>query len=527
MKNLIKDEIFKVLKRDFILEKPKDRNLAHYATPLAFSLAKELRKSPVAIANELVSEFKDNLYFEASSLNGYLNFKLKPKFLDLMASKILENPLNFAANSEKKESIFIEYVSANPTGPLHIGHVRGAIYGDSLARVGRHLGYEIHTEYYVNDAGSQIDLLGISLSLRARELLFNENVEYPEKYYRGEYIDDLAKKFLDLYGREIFDDLPRLSLLAKDEILEQIKGDLASVGITIDTYESERALYGELEPTINRLKNQGGIYDKDGATYINSTKRGDDSDRVVVRTDGRPTYLAGDIIYHNVKFAKNFDRYINIWGADHHGYINRIKASIHYLGYDDSKLEVILMQMVSLLKDGQPFKMSKRAGTSILMSDVVSVLGSDALRFMFASKRADTHLEIDIDEIKKQDSSNPIFYINYAHARVYQVFKKVGKKFDDVKNANLASLDENGKNLLFECLILPEILEDAFESRNLHKIADYLKGLSASFHKFYNENRVLGSQNESDLLKLFAVVASTIKLCLGLLGVEAKEKMEE
>ena len=267
------------------------------------------------------------------------------------------------------------------------------------------------------------------------------------------------------------------------------------------------------------------MYEKDGATYIASTTLGDDNDRVVVRNDGRPTYLAGDIIYHNAKFEKNFDHYINIWGADHHGYIARLKAAINFLGYDENRLEVILMQMVSLLKDGKPYKMSKRTGNAVLMSDIASEIGAEALRFIFISKASTSSLEFDVDELKKEDSSNPIFYINYAHARINQIFTKAGKSVSDVVNANFECLDENAKNLLFEALILPEILEDAFISRQLQKIPDYLKSLAASFHKFYNENRVVGNENEDSLLKVFAVVAISIKTAFNIMGITAKDRM--
>lgn len=527
MKDVIKGEIFKILNKDFALEKPKDRNLAHYATPIAFSLARELKKSPVLIAEDIAKSFNDNEFFEVSTIKGYINLKLKIEFLNSLTTQVLKEPENFAKGDKKDNSVLIEYVSANPTGPLHIGHVRGAVYGDTLARIGRHLGYEILTEYYINDAGNQIDLLALSLNLRAKELLFKEKVEYPEKYYRGEYIDELACEFQNKYGDEIFSDLERLGNLAKDEILLIIKDNLKSANIEIENWVSEKSLYNLLEPTLKRLQDNGGVYKKDEATYIASTKLGDDNDRVVVRNDGRPTYLAGDIVYHNDKFSRGFDTYINILGADHHGYINRLKSAVHFLGYNENNLEVILMQMVSLVKDGQPFKMSKRAGTSILMSDVVEILGSDVLRFMFVSKKGDSQLEIDVDEIKKEDSTNPVFYINYAHARVHQVFAKANKSFKDVINADLKSLSQDGQNLLFEALILPEVLQDAFESRNLQKIPDYLKSLSASFHKFYNENRVVGSQNEDDLLKLFALIATTIKQALNLIGINALEKMQK
>lgn len=529
MKNIVIKEISKVLGVDFVLEKPKDSSLGHYATPVAFTLAKELKKAPKLIAQDFVSKFENSDIFSVSAVNGYLNFTLKGKFLDDAATNALKNPSNFAKSSKKDESILLEYVSANPTGPLHIGHVRGAVYGDTLARVGRHLGVDITTEYYINDAGNQIDLLGISILLRGRDNILGQSVEYPEQFYKGEYIDDLAKDAYEEFGAEIFskdENATKLSSWGKDKMLKLIKQNLADANINIQNWVSEKSLYDKKDKTVKKLKKCGGIYEQDGKIWLRSSDMGDEKDRVVIREDGRPTYLAGDIIYHNDKFERGFDRYINIWGADHHGYIARVKASIHFLGYDESRLEVILAQMVNLLKNGQAYKMSKRAGNFILMSDVAQEIGSDALRFIFISKKCDTPLEFDVDELKKDDSSNPIFYINYAHARINQLFKKAGKKPDEVINADISNLGSDALNLLFEALILDEILEDAFYSRQLQKIPDYLKSLAASFHKFYNENRVVGSDNEDSLLKVMAVVGLSIKTALSLMGIKAKEIME-
>lgn len=528
MKEIVRAHIAKVLGDNFVLEKPKDKTLAHYATPVAFSLAKELKKSPMIIADELALKFADSEIFEVSAANGYLNFKLKSNFLDEISTNALKDDVNFAKQKPKNESVFIEYISANPTGPLHIGHVRGAVFGDTLARIGEYVGYDMATEYYINDAGNQIDLLGISVSLYAKEAIFNESVEYPESFYRGDYIEPIARAALQNFGKEIFYDESRnleLATFAKDIVLNIIKKDLANVGIHIQSWASEKALYYKLDNTISKLKNSKQMYEKDGATYIASTTLGDDNDRVVVRDDGRPTYLAGDIIYHNSKYEKNYNHYINIWGADHHGYIARLKAAINFLGYDENKLEIILMQMVSLLKDGKPFKMSKRAGTSVLMSDIAEEIGADALRFMFISKANTTPLEFDLNLVKADDSSNPIFYINYAHARVNQVLGKANKSVSDIIDADLSVLDDSAKNLLFEALTLPEVLIDAFNTRSLHKLPDFLKSLSASFHKFYNENRVVGNENEDALLKLFCVVALSIRTGFNLMGIKAKDRM--
>ena len=317
----------------------------------------------------------------------------------------------------------------------------------------------------------------------------------------------------------------KLSEFAKDEVLKIIQKDLADAGIHIQNWASEKSLYGELEPTIKKLERSGKMYEQEGKIWIRSSQLGDEKDRVVIREDARPTYLAGDIVYHNNKFERGYERCINIWGADHHGYIARLKAAVHFLGYDESRLEIILMQMVNLLKDGQTYKMSKRAGNAILMSDVLAAIGRDAMRFIFISKKGETPLEFDVDELAREDSSNPIFYINYAHARVNQIFTKASKREADVLGADFCTLDEAGLGLAFAALGLNEILNDAFNSRGLQKLPDFLKALAADFHKYYNENRVVGSENEDAKLKLFALVALSIRTAFALMGLNAKEKM--
>lgn len=534
MKDLVKAELLKLIGDfDCYLESPKDKSLAHYATPLAFSLAKEFKKAPKIIADEIVAKAANSEIFTLSSLNGYINIHLKESYLNSLASESLKQREQKSILNPNAENILLEYVSANPTGPLHIGHVRGAVYGDSLARVGRYLGHKITTEYFINDAGNQIELLGTSILLAGQKNILNKDVEYLQNCYRGEYIDELATKAVKQFGKEILYEIDndevvkKISLWGKDEMLKVIKKNLFDANITIENWVSEASLYDELQPTLEKLKQNGAIYEKDGALYISSSKVGDEKDRVVIRDDKRPTYLAGDIVYHYNKFKRGYDHYINIWGADHHGYILRLKAAIRFLGYDDERLEVILAQMVSLLKNGESFKMSKRAGNFILMGDVLDEIGSDALRFIFISKKCDTPLEFDVEELKKEDSSNPIFYVNYAHARVHQLFKRAQKSFDDVASYEIKELNSDAKALLFEALRLDEVLDDAFRQRQLQKITDYLVALSAKFHKFYNENRVLGSKDEKSYLKLFAVVAVTIKKALSLVGIEAKEKMAD
>jgi arginyl-tRNA synthetase len=512
--------------RDIVLEKPKDRSFGHFSTPIAFSLAKEFRKSPMIIAEELASAFGEaEMFSSVESVKGYINFKLSESFLNEYAQYALENESEFG-RMQNSQKILLEFVSANPTGPLHIGHARGAVYGDTLLRLGRHLGYEITAEYYVNDAGNQIDLLGLSIQLEGQDSILNEKVQWPESFYRGEYMSDLAKEAVEQFGIEILTDESRqreLALWAKDKIMKIIVDDLADANIHFDTFVSEASLYDDWERALKKM--DAGVYEKDGKTWIRSSEKSDEKDRVVVREDGRPTYLAGDIVYHNQKFERGYDHYINIWGADHHGYIARVKAAIEFLGHDSSRLEVLLSQMVSLLKDGEPFKMSKRAGNVILMSDIVEEIGSDALRFIFASKKSDTALEFDVEELKRQDSSNPVYYINYAHARIQTILSKSDMSLESINEASLIGLNEDADALLFEALLLPEVIDDAFSSRQVQKLPDYLKSLASRLHKFYYDYRIIGEKDEAKLLKLFMVVGVSLRVGLSLMGITAKDRM--
>ncbi|MCK5111491.1 MAG: arginine--tRNA ligase [Arcobacteraceae bacterium] len=529
MQKIVKKFIEQKLDRQIVLEKPKDRSLGHFATPVAFSLAKELRKNPMMIAEDLATKFDSDTMFESvQAVKGFINFKLSESFLSVKIDEALASGDTFAKGKSNGQRILLEYVSANPTGPLHIGHARGAIFGDTLLRVGRYLGYDIRSEYYINDAGSQMDLLGLSVYLAGRESILKVAVEYPEQYYRGDYIFDIARLCEEKFGKKIFEDAigeDELAQFAKEEVIALIKSDMSNLGIEFDNYVSEKSLYVNWDETKAVLKANGSIYQKDGKDWIKSTQLGDDVDRVVVRENGVPTYLAGDIIYHKHKYDRKFDKYINIWGADHHGYITRVKAAIKFLGNDPESLEIILSQMVSLLKGGEPYKMSKRAGNVILMSDITKEIGADSLRFVFLTKKSDTHLEFDIDTLKNQDSSNPVFYINYAHARINQLFKKAELNFDDVKDASLEGINQDTKDMVYEALLLPSILEEAFDKRDMQKVTDYLQSLSASVHRFYNEHRIVGTASEKAYLKSLSMVALSIRTGLKVLGITAKEVM--
>lgn len=532
------------------LEHPKDKRHGHFATPLCFTLTKILRTNPKVLAQTLQDFFMQydldsnstkpfkKMFSSIEALNGYLNLTLTHSFLTYMLEVALQSPKDFAKGECKNTKILLEYVSANPTGPLHIGHARGAIFGSVLQRIGKRLGYDIKGEYYVNDAGSQIDMLALSVYNSAAKILNLESLS--GEVYKGEYIDSVAQDAIKHFGESFFrtadsqktDILQKIGLYAKDMMLEVIKENLASLSIDFDYFVSEKELYTRFDDTMKTLEAHNALLHQDGAIWLQSTLKGDEKDRVLVRDNGMPTYMAGDIIYHKDKFDRDYNHYINIWGADHHGYIARIKASIDFLGFDSNNLEVLLAQMVSLLKDGQPYKMSKRAGNFILIQDVVNDIGADSLKFVFLSKSLDTHLEFDVQDLSKEDSSNPVFYINYANARIHTLLEKSSLSPEDINKTDLStlldsndSLGQDSMQLILQSLGLFYVLNQSYEERALQKLCEYLKNLAKSFHTFYNAHRILQTEHEAGILKIFLLVSLSLTTGFNMLGIEIKTKM--
>jgi len=518
----ISSKLSDIFSINVVLQKPKNKKFGHFSSNFCFVLAKELKNSPINIANEYVKKLENIPFIEsANSISGFINIFLTTNFLNEASSSYLKNEFSFKSKNHK---ILLEYVSANPTGPLHIGHARGAIGGDFLMRCGEYLGYDMSSEYYVNDAGKQMDLLGLSVYLEIEKTFKNNDVEFPQEYYRGDYIYDLAKYiFNNRYDISTKDKLLEISSISKDKILEIIKCDLEKIGISFDSFVSEKSLYKDWHTIEEKLKPFS--YIKDEKLWLETTKRNDEKDRVIVREDKVPTYLAGDILYHEQKFKRNYDSYINIWGADHHGYIQRVKASIDFLGFDSNKLEIILSQMVALLKDGEPYKMSKRKGNYILMDEVREDIGSDALKFIFLTKKFDTHLEFDITSLKENNSSNPIYYINYANSRVYSLIKKSEFKKEEIEKHKIKFLSPQSSDLIIHSLMIFEVIENSFSQRAPNKVSDYLYELSSLFHSFYNANKFIGEKEEKDYLKISLIVSKSIELGLSMMGIVAKRKM--
>ena len=511
---------------EVVLEIPKDATLGDLATPIAFSLAKEYKKSPMQIAEDLAVKLESLDCFESVvATKGFINFRISEALTNRYMDEILEQ--GFTKKASKNQKILLEFVSANPTGPLHIGHARGAIVGEALHSIGSFLGYEIDKEYYINDAGNQMDLLATSLIICYEQNILKQDVTLPEDYYRGEYLDEIAQEFHDLFGKEIFElgSKSKLASLAKDKVIELINEDLALIGVYFDTFVSEKSMYEKSEATFALLEKNKALYENEGKTWIASTTHKDEKDRVVIKEDKTPTYLAGDIIYHNDKFARGYDRYINIWGADHHGYINRVKSSIEFLGYDSAKLEIILSQMVALLKDKTPYKMSKRKGNFITLKEVAEEIGSEPLKLIFLSKKCDTHLEFDVTSLSKKDASNPIYYIQYAHTRICSLLRKSTTSEASYKASSFTSENTTLKKLIIQSLLLEDVLENAFSHREINRLIDYLHQLASEVHSFYNQNQIIDSPNEKLYLKTLSLVATTIQTALGLIGIEAKESM--
>lgn len=540
LKKIIKNIIFNALKEleieyeleKIVIEVPKDRSNGDFSTTIAMQLVKMLKTNPREIAQKIVDIIKNNKEIKNVEIAGpgFINIYLNDEYVFSGISKVLEEKDKYGmSNIGNNEKINIEFVSANPTGILHLGTARGAAYGSNLANIMSFAGYNVTKEYYINDAGNQINNLGISIKERYKGLCgLKENM--PEDGYYGSEIIEIAKKIYEENKDSKLDtDLEYFKEYGVEYLLNVIKTDLSNFGVTFDIWTSEKSIRakGRIEESLKILDKKGLIYKAEDATFLKTTVYGDDKDRVLIKTDGSYTYLVPDIAYHLDKFDRGYDYLVDVFGADHHSYVSRLKASIEALGYDKDKLEVRLLQMVRLLRDGDIVKMSKRTGGNITIKELVDEIGVDAARYFFATRSLDGQMDFDISLALKKSNDNPFFYVGYAHARICSILLEAKEKniniTTDVKNA----VDEDAKNLLLKVYEFNDVVENAALKKEPHLITNYVYDLASLFHNYYGKHRILTDDTNisSERLGLIKTVKVTIKNALNLIGVSAPDKM--
>lgn len=529
---------------EIAIEEPREKAHGDFSSNVAMQFARQAKKSPRDVANIIIENFAfDGTYIASAEIAGpgFLNFRLKDEWLYDALKLIEEKGEEYGKqNIGDGKKVMIEFVSANPTGPMHMGNARGGALGDSLAAVLDYCGFDVTREFYLNDAGAQIEKLGKSLEARYVQLIKGEDaMEFPEDGYHGGDIKEHMKAFIEIHGEKYIDvdSEERRKVFAQyalEKNFAKIKADLGSYKINYDVWFPETDLYksGEVEETIEILKNSGYTYESDGALWLKSTDLGLDKDDVLVRNNGIPTYFLVDIAYHRNKFVKRgFDKVINIWGADHHGHVERMKAAMKAIGVDPNGLDVILMQLVRLMKEGKPVKMSKRTGEMINLSDLLEDIGIDAARFFFNLRQADSHFDFDLDLAVEQSNDNPVFYVQYAHARICSILARLeeeGQSLKKTADVNLSLLKEEEEKELIKMLAkYPEELALAAKTYDPTRLTRYSVDLASAFHTFYNACRVKGV--EEDLMNARLILVSMVKLilssALNLLGVTAPERM--
>ena len=520
-----------------VLEVPPQKEFGDFATNFAMQAARSLKCNPRIVAQAVV----DNLacaYIDKTEIAGpgFINFYLKQDWVYSLLSNILAQGDSYGdLKQENPEKIQLEYVSANPTGPLHVGHGRGAAVGSALANLMKAAGYNVTREYYINDAGNQIENLAASVNARYLALMGVE-CEFPENGYHGADIIDTAKRIVKIYGDKFMqmeeeDRLHEFKTLALKEKLAALKEDLQAFNVDFDVWFSEKTLHdeGRIKAACDFLLERGHMYEKDGALWLKSTEYGDDKDRVVIRDNGIPTYLAADIAYHRDKFERGFDHVINLWGADHHGYIARMKAAVGALGYSPEQLEVLILQMVSLYRNGELVKMSKRTGQSVTLNELIEEVGTDAARFFFIMRSIDSQLDFDLTLATEKSSDNPVYYVQYAYARICSILRQIAEENIAIdEKAPLTSLTAEVEiNLIKKLGEYPELIAGAAKERAPHRVAHYVYELASLFHSFYNQCRILGVEPEVQQARLLLVIAVShvLKHALDILGISAPERM--
>ena len=521
------------------LEVPKSKEFGDYSTNASMRWAKAAHRAPRQIAEVSVKHIDTPLVAKMDIAGaGFINFFLAADTVYAELEKILKTGPSYGdLPKDQKDRILVEYVSANPTGPLHIGHARGAAYGSAMVNLLRAAGYDVYSEYYVNDAGNQIDHLAESINARYLQLC-GSDAEIPEDGYHGQDIVETAKRILERDGKKYLDMSDEERLLAFKDIslnekLDALRKDLHDFNVDFDNWFSEKSLYPEqVDKALKVLKDEDNLYEKDGALWLRTTKNGDDKDRVVIRTNGVPTYFCSDIAYVGNKIERGYNKLIDIWGADHHGYIIRLKTAMKFLGYNPDDFEIMLLQMVTLLRDGQPVKMSKRTGQAVTLRELMDEVGTDAARYFFCARTLDSQMDFDIDLAKKQSSDNPVYYIQYAHARIHSLFdqaKEAGVKWDpSFAGTDFSYLKEECEfDLIKKMENYHQLLAGAAVERAPQRVAKYAYELAALFHHFYRECRILGvdAKTTEARLGLITAVQYVLAHALAILGVSAPEHM--
>jgi len=540
LEEALKEKFPETLPTTFEVERPKREDFGDYSTNLPLVLQGRLKKKPREIGEELLTFLKEVSLFERVEVAGpgFLNFWISKDFFKENLKQILREGERYGALSiGKGKRIHLEYVSANPTGPLHIGHGRGAAYGDALARILAFAGFEVFREYYINDRGTQMQILGASVYLRAKELS-GEKITFPEDYYQGDYIKEIAREALKLYPDLLQKEEEEAISLCRDLaiklILEDIKQDLENFRVEYDNWYSERSLYekGLVDEVLRILKEKGFLYEEDGALWFKSSLFGDEKDRVIRKSTGEWTYFASDIAYHYEKFfVRGFHEAINLWGADHHGYVPRLKGALKALGIEEERLKVLLIQMVNLLEGGELKSMSTRRGEYVELKELVREVGVDAVRFIFLSRSQDAPLDFDVKLAKKQSQENPVYYVQYAHARVCSLKEKAREKgydLEELKSPNLERLTEKEElDLLKRLSEFSDMVEMAALQAAPYKIVYYLLELAGAFHEYYNKYKIVGEEKELSLARIALCegVRIVIRNGLNLLGVSSPERM--
>ena len=517
-----------VIGESLSLEVPKEKKFGDFSANIAMKLSKELRKPPFEIAGSIIKNIEKFSGIKDVKVEkpGFINFYISNKAVAAALEDIIKEDAGFGVSTiGRNKKVQIEFVSANPTGPLTVAHGRQAAIGDSLARILKFCGYDVVKEYYVNDEGVQIQALGKSVKARLMEAS-GEKSGFPENGYKGKYIYDIAEKLKKTKRSSLSDEF--FMEYAVKEIMETIVKDLEDFGVYFDVWYSQKALAksGKVEKAIDDLKKKEFLYEQDSATWFKSTGLGDDKDRVIIKSDGSYTYLTPDMAYHKEKFEKGYHRIINIWGPDHHGYINRIKAACQALGYDKEKLSILIAQLVTLYRDGKPVKMSTREGEFITLREIMDEVGKDAARFFFIMRRTESHLDFDLALAKAQTLDNPVYYIQYAHARISSIieFSKDAKP----NLENLGLLDKEQELDIVKALMhYPKIIEAAASNLEPSILLTYLQDLAGLFHSYYNAYRIVTDDKPltEARITLIQAVKKVIASGLDLLGVTALEKM--